>query len=114
MEDVLMYWDSDSPVTGATVEEISHFNARGMCLVYGRSDHLGRHHTFHMDIWMDHNRRLLMRYWSRCEDIDWRSFEIKGVDTSEIPVPDKNKGLQDSWVPKAARNAYYEWIQEEF
>jgi len=114
MEDVLIYWDSDPPVTAATAEEIDHFDARGMRLVYGRGDHFGRHHSFHMDIWMANNRRLIVRCWSRCGDIDWRSLDIKGVDTSEIPVPDKKKGFQDSWVPEAARNAYCEWIQEEF
>ena len=110
----LIYWDSDPPTTHAEVEGIDHFDARGMRLVYGRGDHFDRHLAFHMDIWMAHDRRLLMRCWSRCGDIDWRSFEIKGVNTSEIPKPDKKKGFQDSWVPEAVRNAYDEWITEKF
>ena len=114
MEGALIHWESDPPDIDAKAEAIDDFNARGMRLVYGRGDHFGRHHTFYMDIWIAHDRRLLMRCWSRCGDIDWRSFEIKGVDTSEIPELDKKKGLQDSWVPEAARNAYCEWIQEEF
>jgi hypothetical protein len=55
-----------------------------------------------------------MRCWSRCEDIDWRSFEIKGVDMVEIPDRDKKTGFEESWVPKAVRKAYDQWIQEEF
>jgi len=30
MEDALIYWNSDPSVTGATAEEIDHFDARGM------------------------------------------------------------------------------------
>ena len=49
-----------------------------------------------------------------CEDIDWRSFEIKGVDMVEILARDKKTGFGESWVPKAVRKAYAQWIQEEF
>jgi hypothetical protein len=109
----LIYWESDPPDTDAEVEWIDHFDARGMRNVYGRGDHFDRRLTFHMDIWMTRNRRLLMRCWSRCGDTDWRSFEIKGVDTSRIPKPHKKEGLQGSWVPEAARKAYSEWIEDE-
>jgi len=53
MEDDLTYWDSKPPETDATVEEIDHFDARGMRRVYGRGDHFGRHRSFNMDIWLD-------------------------------------------------------------
>jgi hypothetical protein len=55
-----------------------------------------------------------MRCWSRCADIDWRSFEIKGVDLMDIPEGGKKMALSDSWVPKAVRQAYEQWIDEEF
>jgi len=112
MIDSLVFWDSKSRETIATAEEIDYFDARGMHLMYGRGDNFGRHHTFHMDIWMRRDGRLLMRCWSRCLDIDSRSFEIKGVHPSEILEIDKKKGFIDLWVPRAVRNAYEEWIQE--
>jgi len=114
MEEHLTYWGTESIDMDARVEEIEHFDARGMCSVYGRGDNFGRHHSFNMDIWKARDGRLLMRCWSRCEDIDWRSFEIKGLDMVEIPARDKKTGFGESWVPKAVRKAYDQWIQEEF
>jgi len=114
MEDDLTCWDTESLNMDARVEEIEHFDARGMYCVYGRGDHFGRHHYFHMDIWKTRDGRLLMRCWSRCKDIDWRSFEIRGMDMVEIPARDKKTGFEESWVPEALRKAYDQWIQEEF
>lgn len=114
MEDDFVAWESVPPATNVFIQEIDHFDARGMRRVYGRGDLFSRHKTFHMDIWMDCNQILWMRCWSRCGDIDWRSFIIKGIDHTIIPLPDKNKGLQDFWVPEAVREAYCDWLQEEF
>jgi len=114
MEDDLTCWDSDAQALDASVEEIEDFDAKGMRRVYGRGDHFGRHHSFNMDIWKTSDGRLLMRCSSRCIDIDWRSFEIKGVDLAEIPELDKSKGFEESWVPKSVRQAYEDWIYEEF
>jgi len=114
MEKALTYWDSDPPDTDAEVEMIDHFDARGMRRVYGRGDHFGRNHTFNMDIWMTRTGRLLMRCWSLCQEIDWRSFEIKRLDISKIPEPVKKVVLPDSWVPDLVRNTYDEWIREEW
>ena len=113
MEDVFSHWGSDPPTVDVDMLAIDHFDARGMRRVYGRGDQLGDLGSFNMDIWKTHDRRLLMRCWSRCEDIDWRSFEIKGVDVVDIPRGDRMTGFQDSWVPVAARMAYDQWIQEE-
>jgi len=107
-------WESDVPDTDAIVSEIEHFDARGMSRVYGRGDYFGRHWYFNMDIWRTRDGRLLMRCWSRCNEIDWRSFEIKGVDLSKISEHPKCMGFPDSWVPKAVRQAYEQWITEEF
>ena len=110
----LTYWESKAPVTDARVEEIDYFDARGMRRVYGRGDHYGRHWCFNMNIWKTHDRRLLARFWSRCDDIDGRSFEIKGIDTAAIPRRNKQEHFQDSWVPKAIRKEYDQWIRDEF
>ena len=113
-EEAVTDWDSQPPAIKAQVEELDHFDARGMCRVYGRGDHFGRHRYFHMDIWETRDGRLLMRCWSGCQDIDWRSFEIKGVALAKIPEGNKRTGFGESWVPKAVRNAYDQWILEEF
>jgi hypothetical protein len=110
----LTYWESDAPDTDVEVLEIEHFDARGMRRVYGRGDHFGRNWSFNMDIWKTRDGRLLMRCWSRCEDIDRCSFEIKGVDLTEIPDRNKKTGFEESWVPEAVRQAYEQWINEEF
>jgi hypothetical protein len=110
----LIFWDTTAPATQAHAEWIEHFDARGMRRVYGRGDRFGRDATFNMDIWKTCDGRLLMRCWSRGSEIDDRSFEITGVDVSAIPPRDKEHGLPESWVPKAVREVYEEWIREEF
>ena len=114
MEGTLTNWESDAPNTDAVVSEIEHFNARGMCRIYGRGDHLGRYRSFNMDIWKSRDGRLLMRCWSRCKDVDWRSFEIKGIELAEISELPKFTGFHESWIPWAVRQAYDQWITEEF
>ena len=55
-----------------------------------------------------------MRFWSRCQEIDGRSFEIIGIDLRKIAEREKSSGLRESWVPRAVRQAYNRWIDEEF
>lgn len=55
-----------------------------------------------------------MRLWSHCQDIDERSFEIKGLDASEITKPIRGSVLEDTWVPDIVRNTFNKWIDEEF
>jgi hypothetical protein len=114
MEDALTYWESEAPEMDVTMEEIDHFDARGMRRVYGRGDSFGRYRSFNMDIWKTRDERLLMRCWSRCREIDWRSFEIRGADLAEIPERGKSSGFQESWVPHATRLAYENWIEDEY
>ena len=114
MGNTLIDWTSDPSETPVVMSAIEHFDARGMRRVYGRNDHFGRHRSFNMDIWETRNGRILMRCWSRCEDIDWHSFEIKGVDTAKIPKHPKGEGFDDSWIPGMVRQAYDQWINEEY
>jgi len=108
-------WDTTAPVTQVHVEWIEGFiETRGRHRVYGRSEHFGGDRIFNMDIWKARNGRLLMQCWSDWSEIDWRSFEITGVDVSAIPARDKEHGLTDSWIPKDVREAYENWIYEEF
>ena len=109
----LTYWTSKPRKRTAKVEECGHFDARGMLCVHGRGDLFVRR-TFNMGIWLKRDGRLLMRFWSRNLDTDGRSFEILGVNTSNIPAPHPPAGLVDYWVPKAVREAYDKWIMDEW
>ncbi len=110
----LAAWGSEAPDADATVEEVDHFGARGMRRVYCRGDWFGRHHSLSMDIWLAHDGRLLMKCWSRCRDIDPRSFMITGVDPDGIPERRESEAYEDAWIPMAVRQAYDRWISEEW
>jgi hypothetical protein len=111
----LIWWDSEAPDIPVEIKEIDHFDARGLRRVYGRGDHFGRYKVFNMDIWKTGRGILLMRCWSHCDDIEWKSFEIRALDMNVIP---KRKslagGFLDTWVPKLVRDEYEYWIKEEF
>jgi len=111
-------WDTTAPATQVHVEWLDEgFNTRGRHRVYGRCDYfdgVGGDRTFNMDIWKARNGCLLMQCWSKWSEIDGRSFEITGVDVSAIPARDKGHGQTDSWIPKDVREAYENWIYEEF
>lgn len=106
-------WSFRPRKVAAKVERCAHFDARGMAFVFGRGDHFSSRRTFNMDIWMTRDGRLLMRFWSRSMDIDGRSFEISGVNTAGIPANLPGTVWDEKWIPKAVREAYDKWIQEE-
>jgi len=109
-----IHWETQPPRhKDIRIEETGYFIARGMKRVYGRGDHYGRHHKFNVDIWTTSGGRLLMRCWSRCSEIDARSFEIFGIDVSQIPFPDKF-GFCDDRLPYEIREEYDTWIEEEW
>ena len=104
MEDAWALWDSEAPAIDAQVEEIEHSDARGMQRVYGRDDHFGSHCAFKMDIWRTREGRVLMRCWSRCQDIAWRSFEIKGLDLAAIRQGGSRAPFsEESWILQSVR-----------
>jgi hypothetical protein len=109
-----MHWGNPLPkYKGIKIEMIDYFDARGMKRVYGRSDYYGRHRTFNMDIWATSSGRLFMRFWSRCYDIDGRSFEIFGIDVAKsIILP--HYEMVDDWLPYIVREAYDTWIEDEW
>lgn len=106
-------WTSTPNREIVKVEECDHFDARGMVRVYGRGDRFVRR-IFNMDIWLARDGRLLVRFWSRDADTDWRSFRILGKDPSRIPRRKPPDGFDDRWIPQAVRDAYDEWIEEEW
>lgn len=114
MPNLRLHWDSSAPSSKVQIDEIPHFDARGMRRVYGRGDHFRRRETYNMDIWINRSGRLLMRCWSRCADADDCSFEIKGIAPSEIPEKDEREGFLDIWLPEVVRKTYEEWVEEQF
>ena len=114
MDNASIKWKTGAPETDALVLEIEHFDARGMRHLYGRADYFGRRNSFKMDIWATADKCLLMRFWSRCKEIDWRSYEIKGINLAEVPKRSKSIGLSESWIPAVVRQVYEQWIDEEF
>jgi hypothetical protein len=109
---MIVCWNLVASEEKVIVELCDDFVAWGMHRVYGRDDHFGLHRVFHMDIWSDKKKRLLMRFWSLCKDVDWLSFEIKGIDVDKIPKCQKGAEFDDRWLPKEVRTAYEEWICE--
>jgi len=63
-----------------------------------------------MTIWKDKNGRLLVRFWSRSMEVDWRPFELIGI----LPEFLKGTSLDEKWIPQALRKEYDEWIKEEW
>jgi len=111
----MVYWESDSPrKSRIRIEFTGSFDARGMQRVYGRGDHLGRMAAFNMDIWRDRNGSLFARFWSRNSEVDDLSVGIHGILADSIPKRSKDAAFSDSWIPKALRDEYEEWISSEW
>jgi hypothetical protein len=95
--------------SSATVRLIEHFNARGMRRVYGRCDHF--HRSYNMDIWRDRDSRLLVRFWSRSDEVDDESWEIIGApDTRQLSSPP----FDEAWIANCLREKYDEWVIANF
>jgi hypothetical protein len=109
MDDIVL-WESKASESSVILEACEPFDARGMRPVYGRGDHFGRAPTYHMDIWRDRRGRLFMRFWSRSDEIDWQSFEVKGLDIGSIPEREREHCFVDCWLPQAVRDAYENWV----
>ena len=114
MDDYVAAWGNVFPEYDCVLEEIEHFNARGMRRIYGRNDCFGRYHSFNMDIWQAREGTLFIRLWSRCTEIDWRSFKIIGIDFLTVPCGKAGDFTEDEWIPAAVRRAYDDWITEEW
>ncbi|MDH4099092.1 MAG: hypothetical protein OEV28_00780 [Nitrospirota bacterium] len=108
----LVYWASKAPRTRVSVEIVDHFDARGMKCIYGRGDHFQR--SYHMDIWKTSKGRVLMRFWSRNIDVEWCSYEVKGLDLRKIPDLPGPGSYADWWIPKSVRAEYDAWILYDF
>lgn len=78
--------------------------------MYGRGDRFGNQATLNMDIWLDRDGNLLARFWTRSLEYDDLSIKIHGINPKSIPARDKDSSFSDTWIPKAVRDEYEEWI----
>lgn len=107
-------WDSPPPRSiRVQIEEVSHFDARGMYRVFGRGDHFPGQAAFHMDIWLNRQGNFFCRFWSRCDEVDECSLIIQGIPDRLIRKLASGPRSNDDWVPKAVRDKYDEWILSE-
>ena len=102
----LQYWKSEGPNSPEVyIEEIDYFDARGKVRVYGRGDHFVEK-DFNMDIWRGRDRMMLVRFWAKDEDIDWRAFKIVGMLDTDIT----GSRMMGDWIPYCLRVEYDDWI----
>ena len=80
-------------------------------MVYGRGDHFGRL-RFYLDVWKAKDGRLLARFWSRNQEIDWCSYKIIGLKVTKCPHSG-DKFCETCWVPACLRDEYDNWILSE-
>jgi len=108
----IVHWASEG-LSGSRIRlnMIEDFDARGMRCVYGRRDIFPRRGSFNMTIWKDKNGRLLVRFWSRKTETDWRSFEIIGI-MQEFTK--KSSLSDDKWIPQVLCKEYDKWILSEY
>ena len=101
MSSSTVHWDqSISPDASIKVEAIEHFTARGMRCEYGRADHIGKR-TLNLDLWKTKDGRLLARFWSRSQEVDWEAWEVIGQ--TDVGPPGER------WVPQCLRQRYEQW-----
>ena len=85
------------------------FDARGKFQVCGRGDHFGKT-DFDMTIWRGRDRRMLVRFWSKDDDIEWRAFKIVGMLDTDIT----GSRMMGDWIPYCLRVAYDGWTSDEW
>jgi hypothetical protein len=66
-----------------------------------------------MDVWQTKDGRILARFWSRSDEVDWCSYEVFGL---RVPALDKGHRPTDGerWIPKCLRDEYDNWVISEF
>ena len=105
----LQYWDSEGPNNPEVyIEEIDHFDPRGKFQVYGRGDIFGKT-EFDMTIWWGRDQRMLVPFWSKDDDIEWRAFKIVGMLDTDIT----GSRMMGDWIPYCLRVEYDDWISDE-
>lgn len=106
----VVYWEREAETnSSARFEVIAHFDARSKHRVYGRSDHFGKL-TLNMDVWRAKDGRLLVRFWSRNDEIDWCSYEIINLSVANRPHDKATAEFGEHWIPECLREEYENWV----
>jgi hypothetical protein len=97
-------WFEPAIPSSAKIQQIDKFDARGMRRVYSIGNRIGSQ-TFYLYIWVRKDGQMFARFWSRCEEVDWFSYEITGLKNRFIVGnPD------DGGVPLVLRKEYDSWV----
>ena len=65
---------------------------------------------FDMTIWWGRDRRMLVRFWSKDDDIEMRAFKIVGMLDTDIT----GSRMMGDWIPYCLQVAYDGWISDEW
>lgn len=104
MSSLIVHWDQTiQHAPQVKVAAIENFSARGMRRVYGRGDRF-KNWTLSLDLWKTKDGRLLARFWSRSQEVDWESWEVIGLEQADYSYADER------WVPWCLRKAYDNWV----
>ena len=90
---------------------IEHFDARGMRKFYGRADKFGTC-CLYMSVWRTSKGRLLARFWSYNDEVDFYSYEISGLSSlaNQSSSTEKNN---EFLIPQCLRDEYENWVGSE-
>lgn len=80
-----------------------------MRAIFGGSDILAKF-TCYLDVWLRKDARIFVRFWSRREELDLLSFELRGHSIPEKIMPDTQ--LDESWVPEIVRDEFDYWVRD--
>lgn len=109
-QEQVVYWEREAETNpSARIVGIAHFDARGKHRVYGRSDHFGKL-ALNMDVWRAKDERLLVRFWSCNDEIDWCSYEIINLSVANRPHYQAAAEFGENWVPECLREEYKDWV----
>ena len=67
-----------------------------------------------MDVWITRDGRVLARFWSRCDDVDPRSYEVFGFKPVLPRQDDVLPRFSERNAPGALRREYDNWMLTNF
>lgn len=87
------------------------FDARGMRKIYERADKFGRF-CLYMSVWRTSKGRLLARFWSYNDEVDFYSYEISGL-SSLANQSSSTEANNEFLIPQCLRDEYESWAWSE-
>ncbi len=105
-----MWGDDSREFKDVRLEYIPGFSARGMKRLYARADCFPSTGTFNMDVWRTREGRVLVRCWARMYETDDAAYEVFGW----MPTAPAKGHLNEDEIPLVLKEAYAEWVDQEF